>query len=96
MTFEQSLQQRIKKLEKKGVTFSQTELEEIKNKLLAGICPICSKKKTTSKLCIDHDHKTKKYRGVICIGCNYYLGVLHDNAELLANLSLYLTKSDKN
>ena len=94
MTFEKSLQQRIKRLEKKGVTFTQTELEDIRLKLQAGYCSVCRKAKTSSQLCIDHNHKTKKYRGVLCHRCNYILGTVRDNQQLLANLSDYLIQSE--
>lgn len=93
MTFEKSFKQRITRLQKQGVTFSEAELEDIKTKLLAGICPICGKKKPLSKLCIDHCHKTKKYRGVICVGCNMYIGMLHDNADKLERMAKYLQNS---
>lgn len=93
MTFEKSLSTRIKRLEKQGVQFTDAEIEDIKTKLLAGICPICRKKRQPAQLCIDHSHAKKAYRGIICKRCNYLLGVVHDNAELLESMSKYLTNT---
>ena len=90
LTFEQSLQQRIKRIKKKGVTFTHTQIEDIRLKLQAGYCSVCHKPKTSSQLCIDHNHRKKSYRGVLCHRCNYILGAVHDNQELLANLAEYL------
>lgn len=40
-----------------------------------GKCFLCGElaKRT---LCIDHDHKTGKVRGLLCIGCNTSVGVV--------------------
>lgn len=39
-------------------------------------CEICGRVKD---LCIDHDHETSKYRGILCLGCNGSLGAFGDN-----------------
>jgi len=49
-------------------------LEEIN-----GICPICLKRKA---ICIDHDHKTGKVRGIICSHCNTALNLVEDKESL--------------
>ena len=38
-----------------------------------GLCPICEKRKA---VCIDHNHRTGKVRGVICYKCNLSLGLI--------------------
>jgi hypothetical protein len=43
-----------------------------------GICPLCGEKRP---LCIDHDHKTGKVRGMLCKVCNMVLGRLGDNSQ---------------
>ncbi len=49
-------------------------------------CPICHKRTiagVTSKVVIDHDHKTGKIRGWICDSCNTGIGRFKDNVEIL-------------
>lgn len=53
-----------------------------------GVCAICGKPETTiaygkvQVLSVDHDHKTGKVRGLLCVGCNQGLGRLgEDNLE---------------
>lgn len=42
------------------------------------------------KLCVDHDHTTKKFRGLLCSVCNRQLGWYEKNKE---NIEKYLNKS---
>ena len=72
--------------------YGLTDLElEIINK--ATICDLCrypfksSKDKHT-----DHDHVSKKFRGVLCQKCNNMLGLAGDSIELLAKAIQYLGK----
>lgn len=44
-----------------------------------GLCPICEQNKATV---IDHDHKTKKVRGLICQHCNTSLHVIENPVHL--------------
>lgn len=39
---------------------------------------------------IDHDHKTGKFRGVLCNGCNTAIGLLNDDPGLFMRTALYL------
>lgn len=57
-------------------------------------CPICHKTTIpglTSKVVLDHDHKTGLARGWICDSCNTGIGRFKDNIELLKNAINYLT-----
>jgi hypothetical protein len=45
------------------------------NLLQRGLCLIC-KCKDSRALCLDHDHKTKKLRGLLCGRCNFFVGFL--------------------
>lgn len=42
---------------------------------------------------LDHDHKTKKFRGWLCAGCNLGLGCLGDSIESLESALTYLRKA---
>lgn len=43
---------------------------------------------------VDHDHKTKKLRGLLCVDCNMILGRVHDNPDTLVQLAMYLEAND--
>lgn len=51
-------------------------------------CQCC--RKITDKLCLDHCHKTNKFRGWICLSCNRGIGQLGDSLESLLNVVEYL------
>jgi len=76
-------------------TYGLTEEQALR--LLAqqhGLCAICKKPIAlqTGKLGahIDHDHKTKQGRGILCCGCNLGLGKFQDNPDLLETAARYL------
>ena len=56
-------------------------------------CAICEEQlqpgKTTQ---VDHCHKTKKIRGILCFNCNILLGMAHDNPNILRLATSYLEK----
>lgn len=56
-----------------------------------GKCAICKKKLKEPHL--DHCHKTKKPRGVLCHKCNVGLGHFNDNPRLLKRALAYLRRS---
>ena len=45
--------------------------------------------------CIDHNHSTKKLRGLLCSGCNLGIGHLRDSAEICNKAAEYLIKYNK-
>jgi hypothetical protein len=57
-----------------------------------GVCAICGKSRSEikSNLVVDHDHKTGKVRGLLCVQCNTSLGNLKDNTDLLKKAAEYL------
>jgi len=59
-----------------------------------GKCAICgvSHLELRKRLCIDHDHKTGKVRGLLCLKCNWVLGHCLDSTEILSNAIGYLSK----
>jgi len=62
--------------------------------LQKGRCKICNKHEKTLKrrLCIDHNHNTKKVRGLLCHSCNFILGVSKENVLILKRAIKYLNK----
>lgn len=56
-----------------------------------GRCFICSCKPRSKRLAVDHNHKTKEVRGLLCSRCNKALGVFHDKAEIVERALNYLT-----
>jgi hypothetical protein len=69
-----------------GIT---VEFYEAECKRLDNICPICE---TQTKLVVDHDHKTKKFRGLLCRKCNAAIGLLADDFWKIKNAMKYLAE----
>ena len=57
-----------------------------------GICPGCGRHQSQlkRKLCLDHDHKTGKFRGLLCNRCNFAAGDGKEHIQILKNLVKYL------
>lgn len=58
-------------------------------------CPICEKNTIpglTSKIVLNHDHKTGKITGWLCDSCNTGLGRFQDSQRILRNAIMYLKK----
>lgn len=59
-------------------------------------CAICDKKPSDRKLSVDHDHSTRKVRGLLCRKCNTGIGMLGDNKYGIERaLSYFLNLEDK-
>jgi hypothetical protein len=57
------------------------------------VCAICSTDKSGGRNWnLDHDHKTKKNRAILCAHCNLMLGHSLDNPEILDRAAEYLRK----
>jgi len=60
------------------------------------VCECCGKppngKSRSYKLCIDHCHNSKEFRGWLCHDCNRGIGLLGDNLEGVLNAVNYLKK----
>lgn len=66
---------------------------EIYDEMLAaqgGVCLICHRAPRNKKLAVDHDHKTKKVRGLLCSRCNWGLGKFNENSAFLQRAADYL------
>lgn len=56
-------------------------------------CQICGKpQKNNRRLCVDHDHKTGRVRGLLCDRCNRVLGWVEEDPALLRDLIRYLKR----
>lgn len=55
------------------------------------LCEVCGIFMGES-FCIDHDHSTGKFRGLICFSCNVSLGHFKDNIDTLKLAILYLER----
>ncbi len=55
-----------------------------------GKCAICELTFKES-LCVDHNHKTGKVRGLLCHNCNRAIGLFKDNALTTMKATLYLS-----
>ena len=56
-----------------------------------GVCAICGGINDGGRrLLVDHDHKTERVRGLLCIRCNSLLGHAHDDVTVLAKAIAYL------
>lgn len=60
-------------------------------------CAICRKHETKKdrygnikNLQVDHNHKTKKIRGLLCFSCNALLGLSYSDVKILQNAINYL------
>lgn len=52
-----------------------------------GRCAVCLDE---AKLCVDHDHKTGKVRGLLCSHCNTAIGHLRDDPSRIRRAADYL------
>lgn len=57
-----------------------------------GLCAICGVNEVQNgqKFSIDHDHTTGKFRGLLCVRCNFGIGHFKDNANNLTKAVQYL------
>lgn len=56
-----------------------------------GLCEICKQRNVRNrKLCVDHNHQTDKFRGLLCHRCNCGLGMFRDSSKLVKRALNYL------
>lgn len=77
----------IKRVSSYGLSY--VEARNLKN-----VCEICGKTDLSGRdLHVDHCHKTKVYRGILCRKCNAGIGFLQDDVTLIISAMSYLLKS---
>ncbi len=83
-----------------GITPDQYKLFFKNQNERCGICRCTldqiffDKRRVNKSFDIDHDHKTKKVRGLLCGSCNMGLAVFKDNPFVLINAIKYLKKNN--
>lgn len=56
------------------------------------VCAVC--KESNKVFCVDHNHKTLKIRGIVCLNCNLrVIGGARDKDHLLVNAAEYVTNN---
>ena len=70
-----------------GITL---ELYESMYESQSGACAVCSS--VCDTLDVDHNHDSGEILGLLCHRCNWALGILGDNPELLRNAAAYFDK----
>lgn len=57
-----------------------------------GKCAICGgdPKFPNRRLCVDHDHATGHFRGLLCGHCNTAIGLMKDSPEIMRKAIAYL------
>lgn len=72
-----------------GLTIEEWNAMLIKQEMK---CLLCLRHVSELKqpMCVDHDHDTKKIRGLLCRQCNSALGMFNDNPYVLHRAYLHL------
>ena len=75
-----------------GISIAEYEQMLKKQK---GVCAICGRPPAKQRLAVDHNHKTKQIRGLLCYHCNYGLPWFKTNARILAKAAAYVWRAKK-
>jgi hypothetical protein len=63
------------------------------------LCAICGRKETATRngkvkrLSIDHDHRTRRVRGLLCQSCNTAIGLFKDNLIIILHAARYIEQN---
>lgn len=57
-------------------------------------CAMCGKspEENGKRLCVDHNHKTDEVRGLLCVGCNRWVGLVESVFPMKLKAIAYLKK----
>lgn len=85
---------RLKRLKNLGLPDREVERASAAIDNHNGFCDSCgiSEPGGRDEWCLDHDEKFKKFRGILCNGCNSAIGHASDNPERLKAAAVYLEK----
>ena len=73
-----------------GVTQNEYNLMVAEQGNKCKVCEVEAGDGRTTRLVVDHCHKSNNFRGLICNNCNMALGNAKDNSETLRKLADYL------
>lgn len=57
------------------------------------VCPRLGEQSRGGKLVVDHDHKTGRFRGLLCHNCNVALGLVGESTTTLKALISYIEEA---
>ena len=57
-----------------------------------GVCAICRKPAKNYSLSVDHDHETGVVRGLLCVTCNYLVGLIEGRPDVYDAVQRYLLR----
>lgn len=57
-----------------------------------GKCAICKQPPVKGHLSVDHDHETKRIRGLLCLRCNSAIGFMKEDKENVRAMLSYLER----
>jgi len=72
-----------------GLTLEDVQHRKVQQNFRCAIC------KHEKNLCVDHDHKSGRNRGMLCKSCNFGIGYFHDNVDNLIHAIEYLKEYKK-
>lgn len=79
------------KLRERKYGLSKKQFDDLYDAQL-GRCAICLVALSEVRICVDHDHRSKKRRGLLCNTCNQGLGYFHDDPALLEKAAMYINE----
>ena len=60
-----------------------------------GTCWICRRPSKTRRLAVDHNHRTKQVRGLLCFRCNRGIAMFSEDPNILSNAARYIAELDE-
>lgn len=79
-------------LKRRGLPQNELEIAAVAFHNYAGFCAACRLPIPTGKERFDHDDRNKKFRGIVCHGCNVAIGFAEENIQRLSGCIRYLEK----
>lgn len=86
-----ALYYRLRKLHRMGVPWPELEKARDAYLVFANVCDACGGSKC-GRWNFDHDHTTKKFRGIVGGNCNRAIGMVKDNPDALRSIATYLER----